>query len=173
MAELSYRRRRFPPVVIQQAVWLYLRFTLSYRDIEDLLAERGLDISYERNRAELGAEVRTGDRPAVTAAPSAPERSMAPGRDGGSDRRRANGGAEMNVNQANLHISEPVWTHERAASPRSIRDQLCDPPYTVHSSPPNDRSVQRPHARHRILRPPTRPLVARLKSSDPVVMGKG
>jgi transposase-like protein len=35
MIELSYRRHRFPPVVIQHAVWLYLRFTLSYRDIED------------------------------------------------------------------------------------------------------------------------------------------
>jgi hypothetical protein len=44
MVELSYRRHRFPPVVIQHAVWLYLRFTLSYRDVEDLLAERGLDI---------------------------------------------------------------------------------------------------------------------------------
>jgi putative transposase len=44
MMELSYRRHRFPPVVIQPAVWLYLRFTLSYRDVEDLLAERGLDI---------------------------------------------------------------------------------------------------------------------------------
>ena len=43
--ELSYRRYWFPPVVIQHAVWLYLRFTLSYRDVEDLLAERGLDIS--------------------------------------------------------------------------------------------------------------------------------
>ena len=79
MMELSYRRHRFPPVVIQHAVWVYLRFTLSYRDVEDLLAERGLDISYE-NRPELGAEVRTGDRAAVTAAPSPPERSMASGR---------------------------------------------------------------------------------------------
>src|SRR5438128_167593 len=51
MAELSYRRHRFPPVVIQHAVWLYLRFTLSYRDVEDLLAERGLDISYETIRS--------------------------------------------------------------------------------------------------------------------------
>ena len=47
MVEISYRRHRFPPVVIQHAVWLYLRFTLSYRDVKDLLAERGLDISYE------------------------------------------------------------------------------------------------------------------------------
>jgi len=51
MIELSYRRHRFPPVVIQHAVWLYLRFTLSYRDVEDLLAERGLDISYETVRS--------------------------------------------------------------------------------------------------------------------------
>ena len=41
---------RFPPVIIQHAVWLYCRFTLSYRDVEDLLAERGLDISYETVR---------------------------------------------------------------------------------------------------------------------------
>jgi putative transposase len=51
MMELSYRRHRFLPVVIQHAVWLYLRFTLSYRDVEDLLAERGLDISYETVRS--------------------------------------------------------------------------------------------------------------------------
>src|SRR6476646_4171941 len=51
MMELSYRRHRFPPVVIQHAVSLYLRFTLSYRDVEDLLAERGLDISYETVRS--------------------------------------------------------------------------------------------------------------------------
>ena len=50
MAEISYRRHRFPPVMIQHAVWLYLRFTLSYRDVEELLAERGLDISYETIR---------------------------------------------------------------------------------------------------------------------------
>ena len=50
MAEISYRRHRFPPAIIQHAVWLYLRFTLSYRDVEELLAERGLDISYETIR---------------------------------------------------------------------------------------------------------------------------
>jgi putative transposase len=50
MPEISYRRHRFPPVIIQHAVWLYLRFTLSYRDVEELLAERGLDISYETVR---------------------------------------------------------------------------------------------------------------------------
>src|ERR1700736_5346719 len=50
MAGISYRRHRFPPDIIQHAVWLYLRFTLSYRDVGDLLAERGLDISYETVR---------------------------------------------------------------------------------------------------------------------------
>src|SRR4051794_39608960 len=50
MAEISYRRHRFPPVIIKHAVWLYLRFTLSYRDVEELLAERRLDISYETIR---------------------------------------------------------------------------------------------------------------------------
>src|SRR6201987_1969867 len=51
MAGISYRRHRFPPVAIQQAVWLYLRFTLSDRDVEELLVERGLDISYETVRS--------------------------------------------------------------------------------------------------------------------------
>src|SRR6267154_1425252 len=50
MARLSYRRHRFPPPIIQQAIWLYLRFTLSYRDVEELLAERGVDVSYETVR---------------------------------------------------------------------------------------------------------------------------
>src|SRR2546421_12750160 len=50
MAPLSYRRHRFPAEIIQHAIWLYLRFTLSYRDAEELLAERGLDVSYETVR---------------------------------------------------------------------------------------------------------------------------
>jgi len=50
MPHLSYRRHRFPAPIIQHAIWLYLRFTLSYRDVEDLLAERGLDVSYETVR---------------------------------------------------------------------------------------------------------------------------
>ena len=54
MAQLSYRRHRFPAEIIQHAIWLYLRFTLSYRDVEELLAERGLDVSYD---AALGAEI--------------------------------------------------------------------------------------------------------------------
>jgi putative transposase len=50
MQPISYSRHRFPPEVIRHAVWLYLRFTLSYRDVEELLAERGFDISYETVR---------------------------------------------------------------------------------------------------------------------------
>ena len=43
---ISYARHQFPPVVIGHAVRLCLRFTLSYRDVEELLAERGLDVPY-------------------------------------------------------------------------------------------------------------------------------
>jgi putative transposase len=50
MKPISYARHRFPPEVIRHAVWLYLRFTLSYRDVEDLLAERGLIVSNEMIR---------------------------------------------------------------------------------------------------------------------------
>ena len=41
-----YRGHRFPPEIISHAVWLYHRFTLSFRDVEDLLAERGITVSY-------------------------------------------------------------------------------------------------------------------------------
>ena len=45
MSQLSYRRHRFPPEIIQHAIWLYLRFTLSYRDVEELLAGRRSQLS--------------------------------------------------------------------------------------------------------------------------------
>ena len=48
--EISFARHQFPPDIIRHAVWLYLRFTLSFRDVEELLAERGLDVSYETVR---------------------------------------------------------------------------------------------------------------------------
>ncbi len=50
MHKISYARHRLPPGIIQHAVWLYFRFPLSYRDVEDLLAERGIDASYETVR---------------------------------------------------------------------------------------------------------------------------
>src|SRR6202047_583322 len=51
MTPISYRRHRLPPVASQHAVGLYLRCPLSYRDVEELLAERGLDLSYESVRS--------------------------------------------------------------------------------------------------------------------------
>jgi hypothetical protein len=86
MAQLSYRRHRFPASIIQHAIWLYLRFTLSYRNLEDLLAERGLDISYETVRRWV-LKFWSCDRAQDAAAPAAAERPMASRRDGGSDRR--------------------------------------------------------------------------------------
>ncbi len=50
MRQLSFKRHRFPADIIRHSVWLYARFTLSYRDVEEMLAERGLDISYETVR---------------------------------------------------------------------------------------------------------------------------
>ena len=58
MKKISYRGYRFPPEIIQQAIWLYLRFTLSLRDVEDLLAERGIMVSYET----VGKSFRAHDR---------------------------------------------------------------------------------------------------------------
>lgn len=47
MQPISFKRHLFPADVIRQAVWLYYRFTLSLRDVEDLRAERGIDVAYE------------------------------------------------------------------------------------------------------------------------------
>ena len=46
----TYKRHRFPPAIISYAVWLYFRFNLSHRDIEDLMAQRGVIVSYESIR---------------------------------------------------------------------------------------------------------------------------
>ncbi len=47
---LNYHGYRFPPEIISHAIWLYHRFCLSFRDVEDLLAERGIIVSYESIR---------------------------------------------------------------------------------------------------------------------------
>jgi transposase-like protein len=54
-------RHRFPPDVIRYAVWLYFRFTMSFRDVEELLAQRGIEVSYE-DHPVLDDQVRTTDR---------------------------------------------------------------------------------------------------------------
>jgi putative transposase len=50
MRSLSFKRHRFPPEIIRHAVWLYFRFTLSLRDVEEMLAQRGIDVTYETIR---------------------------------------------------------------------------------------------------------------------------
>lgn len=50
MQKVSYRRPRFPAAIIQHAVWLYFPFALGYRDLENLLAKRGIEVSYETVR---------------------------------------------------------------------------------------------------------------------------
>jgi len=71
MQPISFKRHRFPPDIIRQAVWLYFRFTLSLRDVEDLLAERGVDVTYETIRCwsdkfgpAIAANIRKRRRPA-------------------------------------------------------------------------------------------------------------
>ena len=49
-SSISYKRHRFPPQIIAHAVWLYCRFNLSLREIEEMLLERGIDASYETIR---------------------------------------------------------------------------------------------------------------------------
>ena len=67
MNKISYTGYRFPLEIIHQAIWLYLRFTLSLRDVEDLLAERGVAVSY-RDGSALGESFRTDDRGRLTEA---------------------------------------------------------------------------------------------------------
>jgi putative transposase len=45
-----YKNHRFPPEIISHAVWLYFRFTLSYRDVEEMLFARGIVVTYEAIR---------------------------------------------------------------------------------------------------------------------------
>ena len=63
---VRYPRYRFPPAIISHAVWLYYRFTLSFRDVEDLLADRGITVSYESIPA-LVRNLRPGVRAAAPA----------------------------------------------------------------------------------------------------------
>jgi putative transposase len=48
--KISYKRHRFPPQIIAHVVWLYVRFNLSLREVEELMLERGVDVSYETIR---------------------------------------------------------------------------------------------------------------------------
>ncbi|SEL35360.1 putative transposase, partial [Roseovarius nanhaiticus] len=48
--DIRYKRHRFPPQIIAHVVWLYARFNLSLREVEELMLERGIDVSYETIR---------------------------------------------------------------------------------------------------------------------------
>lgn len=68
MRLISFKRNRFPPDVMRHAVWLYFRFTLSNRDVEELLAHRGVEVGRSlRQRAAVRISpgpprgLRTGD----------------------------------------------------------------------------------------------------------------
>ncbi|WP_372782894.1 hypothetical protein [Phenylobacterium sp.] len=50
MRPISFKRHRSPPDVIRYSVWLYFRFTLSFRDVAELLAHRGIEVNYETIR---------------------------------------------------------------------------------------------------------------------------
>ncbi len=84
MITVSYSACRFPPEIIQRAIWLYLRFTLGFRDVEDLLAERGIMVSYETVRRRVnhfGPMVAAGLRKLPFPAPDAETLDVAVRRD--------------------------------------------------------------------------------------------
>lgn len=69
MVRTSFERQRFPADIIRHAIWLYFRFTLSFRDVEEMLARRGIEVSYETVRCWT---IRFGPQIAVR-----PKRSLA------------------------------------------------------------------------------------------------
>ena len=60
---VTYRRHRFPPEVISHAVWLYYRFALSFRGVEDLLVKRGVTVTYETIRQACSGSMRLASGP--------------------------------------------------------------------------------------------------------------
>ena len=82
---ISYKRHRFQPQIISHAVWLYFRFPLSLRLVEEMLLERGIFVPYETIR-------RWGKKFGLRASPSPqaaqPERRLASGRSGHHHRRK-------------------------------------------------------------------------------------
>jgi len=65
MSKISYAHHRFRPSIIHRAVWFYFRFPLSFHDVEEMLAERGIDVSYETIRRwvlKFGSAIATNVR---------------------------------------------------------------------------------------------------------------
>jgi transposase-like protein len=77
MRHLSFKRHRVPADIIRHSIWLYARFTLSDRDVEEMLAERGMDVSYE-TPAPLVPVVRTDRRRPSAPRPPQAQRPWAP-----------------------------------------------------------------------------------------------
>ena len=86
----NYKGFRFPPEIISHAVWLYFRFSLSFRDIEELLAQRGVVVSYETVRQWC---LRVKFPPAYTAT--------------------GEKNAAVQISQAGPTLSLSLWTHSR------------------------------------------------------------
>ena len=60
MRQLSFKRHRFRADIIRHSIWLYARFTLRYRDVEEMLAERGLDVSVANSYSRGDREFEKG-----------------------------------------------------------------------------------------------------------------
>src|SRR5437016_9199625 len=82
-----YRGYRFPPEIITHAVWLYFRFHLSFRDVQDLLAERGIVVSHESIR-QWCTKVRRQLRRRAASTTSPNRRQLASGRGSAQDPRQ-------------------------------------------------------------------------------------
>ena len=78
MKKSCYPANWFPSEIIRQAIWLYLRFALSFRDVEDLLAERGIVASYESVPA-LGKPFWADDRRGLAQTEAQAPRDLASG----------------------------------------------------------------------------------------------
>ena len=65
-----YKRHRFPAEIISHCIWLYVRFCLSYRDVEKLMAERGIILTYEAVRYGAGSSGKPMPTSSSVGAPS-------------------------------------------------------------------------------------------------------
>ena len=78
----NYHGYRFPPEIISHAVWLYHRFCLSFRDAEDLLAQRGITVTYETIRQwchrRCQVDQKRRNDPSITRFPSLFSRHTSP-----------------------------------------------------------------------------------------------
>ena len=105
MQPISFKRHRFPASVIVHAVWLYARFTLSFRDVEEMLAERGVDASNETVRRWFLKFICLEPSP-VTAAT---EPALASGRGGHHDRQAAFHGAAIRGERKQPRFQSSVY----------------------------------------------------------------